>query len=138
MMQHKTVSCVIEKDGKFLLIKRLNRPDRGYWAVPGGHVDEGESEYETAVREMKEEVGDVELEKKPIMDFVHDVRMGHRHHAFIFAGKPSGEIRAGSDAEEAKWFTLEEMADLDLTHYTNLIFNRLFPDMSNPDIHNEH
>jgi len=43
MILHDTVSIVIEKDGKFLLIKRRNKPEKNYWAVPGGHVDEGET-----------------------------------------------------------------------------------------------
>jgi len=130
MIEHDTVTIVIEKDGKFLLARRLNRPNKGYWCTPGGHVDEGETPLEAAKREAQEEIGDVELDEKELFDFVHDVRLGHRHHAHVFHAKPSGKIRAASDVGEVGWFTLEEIADLDVTHYTNIVFNRLFPELS--------
>ncbi|MEM7813526.1 MAG: NUDIX domain-containing protein [Candidatus Aenigmatarchaeota archaeon] len=130
MIQHDTVTLVIEKDGKFLLGKRLNSPEKGCWCTPGGHIDAGESPLEAAKREAAEEVGEVELEPKPLFDFIHDVRVGHRHHAYVFRGRPRGKIRAGSDIGEVGWFTLEQIAALDVAHYTNIIFNRMFPDAS--------
>lgn len=133
MLQHKTVTIVVEKGGKFLLIKRANRPMRGFWAPPGGHVDKGERVYAAAQREALEEVGDVEVEKKPLFSFVHDIRLGHRHHAHVFRGKPVGKIRAASDAAKIGWFTLAQIASLNVTHYTNIIFNRLFPKISYDD-----
>jgi bis(5'-nucleosidyl)-tetraphosphatase len=39
---------------EILLIKHINS---GHWSFPKGHVEEGESEMETAVREIKEETG---------------------------------------------------------------------------------
>lgn len=39
---------------EILLIKHVNS---GHWSFPKGHVEEGESEMETAVREIKEETG---------------------------------------------------------------------------------
>jgi 8-oxo-dGTP diphosphatase len=130
MIQHDTVTIVIEKGGKFLLGKRLNRPNKGYWCTPGGHVEAGETPLEAAKREAQEEIGEVELEEKELFDFVHDVRLGHRHHAHVFRGRPNGNIRAASDVGEVGWFTLEEIADLDVTHYTNIVFNQLFPKLS--------
>ncbi len=126
MILHDTVMFVIERDGRFLLIKRGNSPMKGMWACPGGHVDEGETVYQAAVREMREEIGDVEPEKKPFHVFVHDVRVGHQHRAHAFKPKKIGKVTAGTDAAEARWFTLEEMKKLDLTNYTMTIFNKFF------------
>jgi 8-oxo-dGTP pyrophosphatase MutT (NUDIX family) len=39
---------------EILLIKHVNS---GHWSFPKGHVEEGESETETALREIKEETG---------------------------------------------------------------------------------
>lgn len=50
---------LFEKDGKVLLLKRARLGDKwqGYWNCPGGSEEEGESRYETAIRESREEVG---------------------------------------------------------------------------------
>jgi 8-oxo-dGTP diphosphatase len=136
MIQHKTTIAIISKSGRFdssdsyLLVKRANRPNRGYWAPPGGHFDAGETPLQAALRECKEEVGSVKLERRMLFSFVHDAYIGHRHRAYVFRGTPSGRIRAGSDAARAGWFTLHQMAGMNVTHYTNLVFNRLFPKLS--------
>jgi ADP-ribose pyrophosphatase YjhB (NUDIX family) len=126
MILHTTTAAIIEKDGKVLLIKRANPPMRGYWAIPGGHVDAGESIWQAVNREMKEEIGNVKIEKKPVMDFIHDVKIGHRHHCYVFVGKPKGKIRAGSDAERLGWFTLGQMRRMNLTHYTIKALNHFY------------
>ena len=40
---------------KILLIKRATVPFKGYWALPGGRLDPGETVEQTVVREVKEE-----------------------------------------------------------------------------------
>ena len=48
---------VLNGDGKFLLLKRSTdsnwMPEK--WAIPGGHIEKGESPRTAAVRETKEE-----------------------------------------------------------------------------------
>jgi 8-oxo-dGTP diphosphatase len=146
MIQHKTVVILVSKSGKFgisdkyLLIKRANRPYRGFWAPPGGHVDDGESVYKAAAREAREETGEIKLlDRKPLFSTIHDARLGHRHHAHVFRGVVAGRIRAASDAKQLGWFTLNQIANLNVTHYTNIALNRLFPKLSFPDFaHHRH
>lgn len=59
----RTVTTIIEfPDGKILLVKRGTAVFKGYWALPGGRVDPGETVEQTVVREIKEETGlDVEI-----------------------------------------------------------------------------
>ena len=126
LSQHDTCSLVIERNGKFLLIKRLNEPGRGLWSVPGGHREEGETIRECAEREGREEVGPVDVEEKPFLVFTHNVGVAHRHHAHMFRAQVRGTPQAGDDAGEARWFSLEEMAkENKMTVFAAQIFNAM-------------
>jgi len=57
LLEKELAGCVIWDDhGRLMLIHR-NKPDLKWWELPGGKIDEGESPEETAVRELKEEIG---------------------------------------------------------------------------------
>ena len=62
----KTSTAIIPYEpSKILLVKRDTVPFKGYWALPGGRMDPGETVEQTIVREVKEETGlDVVIERK--------------------------------------------------------------------------
>ena len=51
-----TVLCLIEDGNKILLQNRAKKDWQGY-ALPGGHVEPGESFVDAVIREMEEETG---------------------------------------------------------------------------------
>jgi 8-oxo-dGTP diphosphatase len=53
------LAFVRNRDGKILLIERRKEPNKGCWSPIGGKLEmqEGESPYECAIREIGEEVG---------------------------------------------------------------------------------
>ena len=60
------VHMLIMDDGRVLLQKRKgSKLWPGYYALPAGHIDEGENQYDALVREAKEEL-DIEIDPKDI------------------------------------------------------------------------
>src|ERR1700749_2503678 len=51
------VSAVIFRDGKILLLRRAKSPGHGFWSLPGGRVEFGESLHTALAREVDEEAG---------------------------------------------------------------------------------
>ena len=55
-----TTLCYIEKDNKYLMLKRVKKKEdinKGKWIGVGGHFEEGESPEECVCREVLEETG---------------------------------------------------------------------------------
>lgn len=115
------VGVLIEKDGKYLLIKRAADPDKGMWSVPGGLVEIGERVKDAAVREAMEETGlRVEIvDRLGVVDkIVRDEDGRVRYHFIIvqfLARIVEGEARAMDDALEARWASLSEFPSYNLT-----------------------
>ena len=63
------VGGIIEKDNKILMVKEAKNKCYGKWNVPAGHLEDGETIFEGAIREIFEETGcKVRLKKMlPIM-----------------------------------------------------------------------
>ncbi|MAH42402.1 hypothetical protein CL614_01605 [archaeon] len=128
---HETSAIIIEDGDKVLMIKRGNNPEKGTWAIPGGHVDEGETYSEAAQREAQEEVGDIETEKEPIFGFNHKqgsekrMPMIHWHYGKLFRGKVVGKISASSDASEMEWINKNEIKNLELAKWAQTVFEKL-------------
>jgi len=96
---------------KILLIKRRTVPFSGYWALPGGRVDSGETVEQTIVREVKEETGlDVAVVSKIGEYHEQGVQDGveYDYYPACFLVKTvGGEIRKQeSEIEEIKLFSL--------------------------------
>jgi ADP-ribose pyrophosphatase YjhB (NUDIX family) len=131
MTIENTACIVVEKDGKVLLVKRANRVFRGWWCIPGGYAEPGETPHQNAQREANEEIGSVAVEDKPFLVFLHDwpadrdVKVPHKHRCYTFRARITGELRAGDDAAELGWFTPEQAGKLKLTNYTETILKHL-------------
>jgi 8-oxo-dGTP diphosphatase len=102
---------IIRKDGSIVLVKRRNSPFQGEWAIPGGFVEYGETVQAAAIREAREETGlDVELDK--IVGVYSDPNRDPRGHAVsicFLAHEVRGQLRANTDATEAKGFRLSSL-----------------------------
>jgi 8-oxo-dGTP diphosphatase len=111
----KTSTALVPYPGnKILLIKRNTIPFKGYWALPGGRMDPGETVEQTIVREVKEETGlDVTIVRK-VGEYVEkgvkdDV--DYEYYPTCFVVKPvGGEIKKQeSEIQEIKLFNLNDL-----------------------------
>lgn len=103
-----------------LLIQRRHPPFEGLWALPGGFVGPEETLEEAALRELEEETGvrDVYLEQLYTFgDPGRDPR-GRVITVAYFALVPSAEIevRGGSDASTARWWSVYHLPELAFDH----------------------
>ena len=104
--------AVVIEDDHLLLVERANPPAAGYWSVPGGRVEWGETLAEAVVRELAEETG-LEGACGELVGWAELI--SRRHHAVVLDFRvhlmEMGEPVAGDDAAAARWVPLEDVAD---------------------------
>ncbi len=113
-----TVDGIIKKDERLLLIERKNPPFEGMYAIPGGFVEYGETVEKAVIREIKEETG-LKTEIKRLFGVYSDPERDPRGHTVssVFHLKPvGGELKGGSDAENAKYFDIDNLPELAFDH----------------------
>lgn len=109
-------SAILERDGRFLLIRRINPPSADLFAFPGGRAEPGESPAETALREFLEETG-IPV-RDPLLFATYDIRgdKDDARHFFlsVFTVQADADLEAlaADDAADAGWYTVEEIRSL--------------------------
>ena len=111
---------------KVLLIKRKNEPFKNMWAFPGGFVEVNEDLEDAAIRELYEETGVKNVQVKQLGAFgdpKRDPRGRIVTVAYIsFLNKEKINLKAGSDAKDAKLFSADKIPKLATDH--NKILNQ--------------
>ena len=109
------VGAVIVESGRALVVRRGTEPLKGQWSIPGGVVELGETLREAAAREAREETG-LEVEPGEVLEIVDRImrdseRKVQYHYVLVdfLCRRVSGEARAGADASDLRWVTLQEL-----------------------------
>ena len=101
---------LIEEEGRVLLVRRGIEPHFGFWTLPAGFAEQGETIEETAIRECREETGlEVELDDLLGVYSVNSDFYGPLVLILYSGHVVGGELEAGDDASEAGLFPPGEL-----------------------------
>jgi len=105
------VAAIILAEKRLLLIRRKGAHGEGTWAVPGGHLDFGESPAACAIREVREEVGLAVTDPRCIA-LTNDIFASEdKHYITIWMRVECADaglvIPAADEVSEWGWFPLD-------------------------------
>jgi len=115
-----------------LLVERGRHPLKGYWSLPGGLVETGESLEDAVRREILEETG---LRVKPVEMFevfervMKDSRGRVEYHYLLLdyvCKVIGGKIQAGDDVARVEWVAREQLGDYRMTEGTREVIERAY------------
>ena len=119
-----TVDAVVRCADNVLLVRRGQAPGKGLLAVPGGFIEQRETTYQSALRELQEETHFSILADsmrnclKSVAVFDHPDRsqrgrtITHAHY-FDLGERSLPEVKAGDDAAQAMWIPISDLASLE-------------------------
>ena len=113
----------VDDDGRVLLARRAQDPQRGLWDLPGGFLEEGEHPLDGLRRELREETG---LEVEPLEFFCATTdRYGDSEGAVATlnltwtARVVAGDAQPADDVSELRWFAVDELPSDDELAFEN-------------------
>lgn len=105
---------LVSHDNELLFVRRAIEPMLGRWSFPSGYVDRGEIVEHAAVREVWEEtnlnvevtglIGVYSSNENPVVLISYAARV------------VGGELRAGEEAQDVRFFTVSALPDLPFPH----------------------
>ena len=124
------VGAVIVLDGKVVLIRRGFEPLKGQWSLPGGAVEIGETLEASIAREVEEETG-LTVEVGPVIEVFDRITMDDQqrveyHYVLVdyLCWRTGGELRAGSDVDDAVLVAPSELGPYQLTEKATAVIER--------------
>jgi 8-oxo-dGTP diphosphatase len=114
------VGAIIVENQRVVLVKRGHPPLVGEWSIPGGALELGERVREAVAREAYEETGLTVATEQLLGVYDRVLRdAGGRvlyHYLLVdfLCRRVGGELCAAGDADEARWFTPEDVKNLSL------------------------
>jgi 8-oxo-dGTP diphosphatase len=112
------VGIVVWRGDEILLVRRAKPPRLGEWSIPGGAQSLGETVFEAAIREVREETG-IAIRPTGIVTVVDSIirdaeRRPHFHYTLveISAEWMAGDAVAADDVDDVRWAAPAEAATL--------------------------
>ena len=124
----KSCGIVLFKEDKGIKKYLILHYPGGHWDFPKGHVEEGENEYETALRELREETGIENVEfidgfrMKIAYRYMKEGTPSHKQVIFFLAKTESKKVSLSFEHKNFKWVTFEKaMSRLTFDNAKNIL-----------------
>ena len=126
------VGALIFSEREILLVERGKEPLKGFWSLPGGLLEVGESLVSAVRREVAEETG---LNVEPLSVFeiferiMPDAEGRSEYHYVVIdylCRVVGGELQAASDVSGVAWVPQRSLGDYRLTEGTQDVIERAF------------
>ena len=130
LKKEKSCGCIILKNKKVLLVYEKNR---NFWGFPKGHMENGETEIETALREVKEEVGlDVEIykERRYTLNYIIRDEIDKTTVLYIAKAKNDEIIMQENEIENIRWCSFEEALNILTFDNWKEMFKKVIDDLN--------
>ena len=123
---------MVHREGRVLLLRRKNPPNRGRWALPGGLVELGETVQDAAKREVLEETG-LRVGIVGLLDVqtdLHRDRKGRIEYHYVlvdYLARPlGGRLRLNEESSGSGWFTSAQAGKLSMSTGTRRVLGAFF------------
>lgn len=132
----KVATCLlIDDEGMLLILKRSNkvRTYKGMWGGIAGYVEEHENPYETALKEIKEEVG-LENEETHFIKSLDPIRFTDTYEdenydweifAFLFQTEKKDKIVIDWEHLEYRWIPPSKIVNYDTVPHFKEVISKL-------------
>ena len=112
MRQEKSCGTIVINDNKVLVI----RQKQGFWGFPKGHIEEGESEIQTAIRETKEETNlDVVIEDETrfCLSYIIEDKQINKYVVYFIAKAINNDVKLQiEEIDDIAWVDIEKVEDI--------------------------
>ena len=129
MKKEKSCGAIIYNDKNEVLIVKHNA---GHWDFPKGHMEEGENEYQTALREVKEETNlDIDL----IKGYRYEIHYSPKENVdktvvfFLAKNKSNDVIKQDCEISNIGWFEYKEALNVLTYDIAKELLNKSYSDL---------
>jgi 8-oxo-dGTP diphosphatase len=126
------VGALIFGRGRILMAQRGKEPLKGWWSLPGGALEIGESLDSAVRREVREETG-LEIEPAGVFEIferiIRDAEGKAEYHYVLIdyiCRVTGGALCAGDDVCQVEWMTQAGLKDLQITEGTLGVIEKAF------------
>ena len=131
LRKEKSCGCIIIKDNKVLLVYEKGR---NFWGFPKGHMEKSENEIQTALREVKEEVGlDVEINanKRYVINYIIRNEIDKISVFYLATPKTDNIELQESEIEDSKWCDFDEALNTLTFDNSKEVLQKVIEDLKN-------